>query len=243
MKKLINAINNAMFAFASVRAVFLFAICGVIAQTYHTYYLGYDISLIPGIHRVIQGIFMTLLFSGGLIVYTLRAGNAETLMEKERYDDIANYFKYFEIWLNLFYWSYKIIYISGWHYADGHRNVESFDWNAPEYFRLIVAIPFAIALPVIIKQFAGEIKLKDVNNELNSTELYKAQVLEEVKQYRKENEEMRDVINDYGKSIESLSETLGGEMKTDISMGPDGKYTVRLRPFVKESEKKTEPVA
>ncbi len=159
MKRVAESINQVIIAIASIRAGFILAVTGAIAQTFHTYFIGFAFSSFSGVAQVIQAVIVAIFFSGGLLFYTVRSGNAENYSDKERYNNIATYFMVFEIFINLYYWLDKIIFqpIFIFHQP----------WSDVLLYKLIIAIPFSIAIPVILKQYAGEINIREILASVN----------------------------------------------------------------------------
>lgn len=152
MKKTVKFINEFVLAIASLRAGFVFATLGTIAQTFHTYFIAYDFSSFTGVGQIIQAVIVSLFLSGGLLFYTVRTGNAEGYDEKSKYNKIATSFMVFETFINLYYWGDKIVF-TPW------LTSETIEW-----YRLIIAVPFSIAIPVILKSYAGEISIKEIKD-------------------------------------------------------------------------------
>lgn len=173
MKKLIKLVNTNETAF-------IITIIGTITQTIHTTFLAYGISPLTGYSIVIESALLGLFFSLGLVFFTIKAGfiiiyelddnktKAKKQSEIETYLDYATYFMYFEMFVNIFYWIAAIIFIP--YFKDKNvtlselQNVAIFKW-----FQLIAGIIFAIALPAILKMFAGQIKSKDEKFEISLT--------------------------------------------------------------------------
>ena len=151
--------DGAIEAIASVRAGFFFAFVGMIAQMTHIWLLAYQYSSFEGTGAIIQAWILSTALGGGLLFFTVRAGNPErnnnnVTIARERYNKTANAFAVFEAFINLYYWANKIVFIPG--FSNG-----TFDPVAVQWHQLFIAVPFAIAIPVVLKQYAGEIRLKE----------------------------------------------------------------------------------
>jgi hypothetical protein len=153
MKWIVAILNNTIVAVASIRAGFIFALMGTLTQTAHTWFIALQFSSFTGSMAAVQAALLSMFLSGGLLFFTVRTGSAKTFTEKSKYNKIANAFMALEIFINLFYWTQKIVFIP-W-LVEG--NIEQVQW-----FKLIIAVPFAILIPVILKTYGGEINLDDI---------------------------------------------------------------------------------
>lgn len=155
MKQFINEVIKAL---VSIRSGFLFAVAGTIAQTFHTYNVIYDISSIPEPWRTIQAIIVAFFLSGALLYYTVKAGSvgdgAENYTLRKKYNNTANFFAVFESFINIYYWSNKIILIP--------LLIENQEITPAMWYKMIPAMVFAIAIPVVLKHYAGDIDLKQL---------------------------------------------------------------------------------
>jgi hypothetical protein len=151
-----NFINQIILALASIRAGFIFATLGVTAQAFHIYFLAYKISSFDAgweWARIISSLILALFFSGGLLYYSIKAGaHVDNVSQFMKYQRIATAFAIFEGFNNVFYYVQKLV-----------LDIENTQLlQNPQWFTLIIAIPFAIALPVILKYYAGEIAVKEI---------------------------------------------------------------------------------
>lgn len=160
MKQFINEIIKAL---VSIRAGFLFAVAGTIAQTFHTYNVIYDISSIPEPWKTWQAIIVAFFLSGALLYYTLKSGSTgegtESYSLKRKYNNTANFFAVFESFINIYYWSNKIILVP---FLEEHQQITPAMW-----YKMIPAMVFAIAIPVVLKHYAGDIDLTKLTKEEN----------------------------------------------------------------------------
>lgn len=172
-----NFINQIIIALASIRAGFLFAFVGVIAQAFHIYFLADQIASFENpIIKAISSTLLAIFFSGGLLYYSIKAGaNKDSVSEFMKYQKIATAFAVFEGFNNVFYYIQKLILD-----LDANRLLDE-----PKYYTLIIAIPFAIALPLILKYYAGEIAVKEIQDneekEADTTDVVK-DVLDKLKE-------------------------------------------------------------
>jgi ABC-type Na+ efflux pump permease subunit len=128
---------------------------GVIAQTYHTYHIAIMYSDLEGFNKVLQAIILSIVFSGGLVYFTIKANlNPDSNI----YHKIIGWFTAFEAFINLYYWTNTIIFepvISG---------------NPNSTFKVVtsmmIAIPFSIAIPLVLRSYSKELNFdskKDVS--------------------------------------------------------------------------------
>lgn len=160
MKKIVAFLNNSIAAIASIRAGFLFAFLGTLTQTAHTWFIALQFSSFEGFMAIIQAAVMSIFLSGGLLFYIVRAGSAEGFAEVKKYNRIANAFMSFEIFINLFYWVQKIVFIP--YFVNN-------DPSSIAWYELIIAVPFAVLIPVILKTYGGEISIKEINKQQETT--------------------------------------------------------------------------
>ena len=159
-------INRFIELFNTNSAAFLITIIGTCAQTLHTTKLAYDISPLTGYWIAIESALLGIFFSVGLIFFTIRAGyitvheldsdktRANKLAEIQDYYRTAKAFMVFECFINVFYWVGAIIFIP--YFKNKELNlsvVSSFSW-----FKFVSGIIYSIALPVILRKYAGEIR-------------------------------------------------------------------------------------
>ena len=204
-----NIIEKTIKALNRNPAAFIITIVGTIAQAIHTTKLAYDISPLLGYWITIESILIGIFFSIGLVFFTVRAGlidilegetpevKADKMAEISDYYRTAKYFAIFEAFINLFYWIGAIIILP--YFKNNNlglmeilQSITVFDW-----FRLISGCVYAIALPIILRKYAGEIKPAD---------------LEETKEKR-----LNKRIDELSKKIESLQfEITIGDKKYDV---------------------------
>jgi hypothetical protein len=159
-------INKTIELFNTNPAAFLITLIGTCAQTIHTTKLAFDISPLTDYWIAIESALLGVFFSIGLIFFTIRAGYITLYdfdSEKQRLNklaEIADYYKtakafmVFECFINTFYWIGAIIFIP--YFKDKELNlsiISSFSW-----FKFVSGIIYSIALPVILRKYAGEIK-------------------------------------------------------------------------------------
>jgi cellulose synthase/poly-beta-1,6-N-acetylglucosamine synthase-like glycosyltransferase len=142
--------KKAMNMLASSEAGFVFAVLGTVSQTAHTWFIAIEFSSFTGITAVLQAAFLSLFLSGGLLFYIIRTGSAVGEVQKMHYNRIANAFMAMEIFINLYYWMQRLVFVP-W-FVDN-------DYGGVLWYKLIIAVPFAILIPVILKTYGGEIKL------------------------------------------------------------------------------------
>lgn len=128
----------------------------VVAQSFHYYIFFYSFELFSNIVNYIYSIFLTIVLSLPLMIFTLKLGNlplkfGETSVFKkneleEKYIGAINLYMYSDILINIYTWYTKL-------------NVFfHFQWILlPKY---IVVTIVAVLIPVSLKKFGGEIKVK-----------------------------------------------------------------------------------
>jgi hypothetical protein len=126
----------------------------VIAQAFHYFLFFYGFELFYGVTNYIYSIFLTIVLSLPLMIFTTKLGNiplkfGENKFNKteieEKYKSGVNLYMYTDITINIYTWYIKLEVFT------------NFQWELlPKY---IVATAVAIILPVTLKKFAGEIKL------------------------------------------------------------------------------------
>jgi hypothetical protein len=150
-------INLRTFSITSFAIVLL----GVIAQAFHNYMIAGFLSNFDGTAKTIQAIFLAVFFSLGLLYFGIKAGTVKYIdtvnPEKyvKRYKRIATFFAIFEGFSNVYYWIYKLILFP----ALGQDYFNP-NWQACDWYSAPVAVVFAIAIPVIIRCYAGEILIQ-----------------------------------------------------------------------------------
>lgn len=172
---------NIIRIFKNPTLAFIIMTLGTVGQSFHTFYIVKQINLFTGLFSIISSIILAVFFSSGLLYFSVKQGIANSIKDhvnEDKYSRAANTFQVLETFINLFYWSYKILY-----------NTETNTFDFSDWFTLIAAIPLAIGLPAVLRFYAGEIKeiiprnkeqelddklkevnskLKEINNKLNA---------------------------------------------------------------------------
>lgn len=130
---------------SSREAGFVFALFGVLVQAAHTWFLAYDLSSLPGIWRLLQAGLMALFISAALLYFTLKSSDEDTKSAK-KYRKIVWWFACVETFINLYYWG-------------DHLLIKQ--WPTPDYGSFIIAIPFSILLPFVLKSYGSEVRTED----------------------------------------------------------------------------------
>lgn len=128
----------------------------VIAQSFHYFAFFYSFELFNGIINYIYSVFFTIVLSLPLMIFTTKLGNIplkfgdnnqfkKTELE-DKYMEAVNLYMYTDILINMYTWYTKL-------------NVFfDFKWILlPKY---IMVTLISIILPITLKKFSGEIKLK-----------------------------------------------------------------------------------
>ena len=130
---------------ASREAGFVFALLGVIVQACHTWFLAYDLSSLPGIWRLLQAGLMAIFISAALLYFTLKSSDDDSLQAR-KYRRIVWWFACVETFINLYYWG-------------DHLLIKP--WPNPDYGSFIIAVPFSILLPFVLKSYGSEVRTED----------------------------------------------------------------------------------
>ena len=155
---------------ASREAGFVFALLGVIVQACHTWFLAYDLSSLPGIWRLLQAGMMAIFISAALLYFTLKSSDDDS-PQARKYRRIVWWFACVETFINLYYWG-------------DHLLIKP--WPNPDYGSFIIAVPFSILLPFVLKSYGSEVRTED----------YSELDVEEHVNIEKLNEDLDNLIED-----------------------------------------------
>lgn len=147
---------------ASREAGFVFALLGVIVQACHTWFLAYDLSSLPGIWRLLQAGLMAIFISAALLYFTLKSSDDDS-PQARKYRKIVWWFACVETFINLYYWG-------------DHLLIKL--WPNPDYGSFIIAVPFSILLPFVLKSYGSEVRTEDYS-ELDDEEPVNVEKLNE----------------------------------------------------------------
>ena len=147
---------------ASREAGFVFALLGVIVQACHTWFLAYDLSSLPGIWRLLQAGLMAIFISAALLYFTLKSSDDDS-PQARKYRRIVWWFACVETFINLYYWG-------------DHLLIKP--WPNPDYGSFIIAVPFSILLPFVLKSYGSEVRTEDYS-ELDDEEPVNVEKLNE----------------------------------------------------------------
>lgn len=147
---------------ASREAGFVFALLGVIVQACHTWFLAYDLSSLPGIWRLLQAGLMAIFISAALLYFTLKSSD-DDYPQARKYRRIVWWFACVETFINLYYWG-------------DHLLIKP--WPNPDYGSFIIAVPFSILLPFVLKSYGSEVRTEDYS-ELDDEEPVNVEKLNE----------------------------------------------------------------
>jgi hypothetical protein len=186
--------NEFILAVASVRAGFFLLLLGTISQTYHNYYIGSTLSSFTGVNKVMQGVIFALFIGGGLLFYSIRSGNSREINERIKYSKIVNRFASLEIFINLYYWVQKQVFIPGYQSDPINFNAGDVVW-----YPLLMIIPLAILTPLIFKSYSGEVRIEEIENkgveEYKSLEEELNKVAGELKAFKEEVQSFKIIKN------------------------------------------------
>ena len=177
---------------SSREAGFVFALFGVLVQAAHTWFLAYDLSSLPGIWRLLQAGLMALFISAALLYFTLKSSDEDTKSAK-KYRKIVWWFACVETFINLYYWG-------------DHLLIKQ--WPTPDYGSFIIAIPFSILLPFVLKSYGSEVRTEDYSELIDDEDIKQEKVdidklnddldalLEENEKLKKEKEDALTLLAD-----------------------------------------------
>ena len=137
----------------SREAGFIFALFGVLSQTIHTWFITVELSSLGGWLRFVQAGIMSIFLNGALLYFILK-GTSDDPKVAKRYRTLVNCFALLEMGINLYYWAYKYM-IEPW---------PEINWG-----RMIIAIPFAILLPIVLASYSYEVRVDDYSDNDNIT--------------------------------------------------------------------------
>lgn len=146
----------------NIAAIFL-ALLGSIVEGWHTYHVILLMSDLQGWEKLAQAIIMAIFVSGGLFYFVIRSNFVEGISKEMKYTATINLFKGISIVINLFYWLSSLLFDPL--ITISESGIVMYDWSKPDYVALLLAVPFAIIIPVIISRYANEIVLENVEFE------------------------------------------------------------------------------
>lgn len=177
----------AQFAFflKTSEFAFLITLVGVMGQAFHIYHVVYMISDLTGWSRSVNAGTWATFFAFGVIFFTLKIGPirkaangninpnyTDDKKQLQKYITTVNWFVAFEALINIYYWSQRLVFFPGLlnkkEYLDADGVLDwtkvdwtQFDWTRVEWPSLTITIPMAIAIPMILRAYAGEIRIKN----------------------------------------------------------------------------------
>ena len=162
--------------FASREAGFLLATLGVISQAWHTFFIAVSLSSLEGWQKYLQGGIMALFLSCALLFFIVKSSdsfeendNSIKAKRSKKYKNMVIQFTLVESCINIYYWL-------------NHLVLSRLD--NPDWYSMVIALPFAILLPLILKAYGGEIRVDEKYEEIemlvNNTTTYltKEEILE-----------------------------------------------------------------
>lgn len=151
----------------SREAGFVFACLGVLSQTVHTWFITVQLSSLTGWLQFVQAGIMSLFLNGALLYFTLKGTEQEDPKQAKRYRQLVISFASLEVGINLYYWAYKFM-IEPW---------PDINWG-----RMIIAIPFAIVLPIVLAAYSFEVRVDDYSD--NDDEQDNTQSEQDMQEYK-----------------------------------------------------------
>lgn len=139
----------------SREAGFVFACLGVLSQTIHTWFITVQLSSLTGWLQFVQAGIMSLFLNGALLYFTLKGTEQENPKQAKRYRNLVISFASLEVGINFYYWAYKFM-------------IEP--WPEVNWGRMIIAIPFAIVLPIVLAAYSFEVRIDDYSDNDNEND-------------------------------------------------------------------------
>lgn len=167
---------------------FLVTLTGVLGMAFHIYHVTFMISDLEGWLRISNSALWASFFSFGVIFFTLKVGTINGEKTKEeiqenynkhrdeqkrlmKYTRTVNWFVAFESLVNLYYWAQRLVFQPAllrdatYLDTDGVLDWTKVDWThfdatRIEWPALLIAVPLSLAIPLTLKAYAGEIKIK-----------------------------------------------------------------------------------
>ncbi len=131
----------------------IIAIIGVFIQGFHTFFVALQTSSIQHtIFTPIYALLVSIFVSSGLLFFSLRAGSTKNELDRIKYQEISNNFRWFETFINLYYVLRRLIYLP--------LTVDNKEWLQLNYFDIVIGVAFSFALPYILSLYSGQIKLE-----------------------------------------------------------------------------------
>lgn len=136
-------------------AAFLYAVIGVVAQVAHNSLLAYEVSMFENPYlKIGQAIVVAMAISFALIYFVLTADGKDY----SKTGRTVMTFYSLEVFLNLIYYFKKIVFDNLYEQVHISGSWSDIRWSEPNWFLLLIGIPFAIFIPYIIKSYAGSIQ-------------------------------------------------------------------------------------
>lgn len=136
-------------------AAFLYAVIGVVAQVAHNSLLAYEVSMFENPYlKISQAIVVAMAISFALIYFVLTADGKDY----SKTGKVVTTFYSLEVFLNLIYYFKKIVFDNLYSQVSVSGSWSDIRWSEPNWFLLLIGIPFAVFIPYIIKSYAGSIQ-------------------------------------------------------------------------------------
>jgi len=128
----------------------------VIAQAFHYFNFFYGFEMYTNWVNYVYALFLTIVLSLPLMIFTTKLGSipmksanktqAEIQSLQNKYSDAVNLYTWLDILVNIYTWYMQLDAFFGFEYK-----------FIPKYF---VATLIAVVLPLTLKKFAGELKIR-----------------------------------------------------------------------------------
>lgn len=180
-------------------AAFIYAIFGVIAQIAHNALLAYDVSLYESeILRVLQAIVIAMAISFALLYSVLTSDGKEKSVSM----NIVWTFYVLEVFLNMIYYMKKVVFDVLYAQVQKTGSWDNLNWSEPNWFMLLIGLPFAIFIPFIIKSYAGTIDAHKPALALDDDDFVKDS------KFKTLQDELQSVINTQNESIYQMNDRI-----------------------------------
>ena len=180
--------------FASREAGFLLATLGVISQAWHTFYIAVSLSSLEGWQKYLQGGIMALFFSCALLFFIVKSSdsfeendNSIKAKRSKKYKNMVIQFTVVESCINIYYWLNHLVL----------SRLSNPDWAS-----MVIALPFAILLPLILKAYGGEIRVDEKDEETEITNIQHSLTKEEILELIPKSISKEEILNLVPKSFD-----------------------------------------
>jgi hypothetical protein len=130
-------------------------IIGIVAQGGHFYMITTFLNNYSGNAKVIQSLLLSVFFTTGLFYFTMKSGYHYKNYNNGNYKKTTLMFAIFEGFINLYYWTYKLIF-----FPAINGDTMEINLSKADMYSYPIAVVFSIAIPFLIYSYSGEVDLK-----------------------------------------------------------------------------------